>query len=149
MNEANEPAFADPVKSKTRILSSLESAYDCIADSYASGRNRPEERAAFLDASRALRSYATLQRKTAAKRRNVEWDPPTNRHAFRRYTADFERFQQARAAGSSAIQERADFLEGLATLRGQAINVRKQARQVLARASADAGPHQTPGPLAS
>ena len=118
-----------------QIIRHLESAFDCLCEGHAAGRDTRDERGAVLDASRALRGYARLLQKATSYRRNGQPSSPTGEYtpAFSRVQGDYVRFVAACSEKGRGDQERADFLEGLAALRQDAMEVRRNARLQLAR----------------
>ena len=125
---ANTPASAH--------LRAAKSAYEGLSEACRTGPDGRQERAAFLEASRALREWVRFSKLIRLKQHG-SWIEPRGEEAprYRRLKADYERFLAARAANEAYEQERADFREGLAELRFHAAGVREGAREVTMRAS--------------
>lgn len=106
----------------------LEAIFDCLREAYEAGVDGRAERAAVLEASRSLRGYARLVQIAASqKTRGRPWFVYAIPPAFARLQLEYDRLVAARAQGGRAEQERADFLEAVATVRHEAQAIRKDA----------------------
>jgi hypothetical protein len=112
----------------------LREAYAGVLDAHPGGRDYRNARAAFLRASRGLREHAAIIRKGARALRlqppRAAPGAPLHSGAFLDLRAAGKVLQDARAQGSLARQEQADFREALAALLYQASDVCKRARQL-------------------
>ncbi|MDR0359498.1 MAG: hypothetical protein LBJ87_08560 [bacterium] len=117
-------------------LRAAKSAYEGLSEACRTGLDGRQERAAFLEASRALREWVRVSKLIRAKKHGT-WIQPSGeeRPLYRRLKTEYERFLGARAANKAYEQERADFREALAELRFHAVGVREGAREVAMRAS--------------
>lgn len=112
----------------------LKEAYAGVLDAHPGGRDYRNARAAFLRASRGLREHAAIIRKGARslrlQRSRAATGTPAHSAAFLDLRAAGKVLQDARAQGSLACQEQADFREALAAFLYQASDVCKRARQL-------------------
>lgn len=111
----------------------LKEAYAGVLDAHPGGRDYGNARAAFLRASRGLREHAAIIQKGARSlrlQRRAAPGAPVHSGAFLDLRAAGKVLQDARAQGSPASQEQADFREALAAFLYRASAVCKRARQL-------------------